>query len=90
LKRKSPFGLDTEDSQNRVDATYHNPYAIGHMINHPPPGYEPNVCFSELSIKPHYFPKHLLRYLPYEDYTTDLKNITLFGIFAIKEIEDKE
>jgi len=43
--RTSPFGLKQDDSE-AVDATYHNPYAVGHMINHPPPGIEANVCFS--------------------------------------------
>lgn len=59
------------------------------MINHPPPGYEANVIFSEMNIKVDYFPKYLLKFLPYEDYTANKKAITLFGIFSIKNIEHK-
>ena len=44
-ERISPFGLG-QDEKEVVDGTYHNPYAVGHMINHPPPGHEANVCFS--------------------------------------------
>ena len=74
-QRRRPFGLSQEDEAvtSLVDGTYHNPFAIGHMINHPPPGHEPNVCFSEITIPPSYFPKHLLRYLPYEDYSLKTK-----------------
>jgi hypothetical protein len=56
------------------------------MINHPPPGYEPNVIFTEMNIKIDYFPTYLLRYLPYENYTANKKEITLFGVFSVKEI----
>lgn len=52
-----------------MDGSYHNPLAVGHMINHPPPGIEANVCFSEMTLSPSYFPGHLLKYLPYEYYT---------------------
>lgn len=54
------------------------------MINHPPPNYEANVIFSEINIRTDYFPRYLLRYLPYEDFVADKKIITLFGVFSIK------
>lgn len=88
-QRKRPFGLNPE-TEHLVDGTFHNPFAIGHMINHPPPGHEANVCFSEISIKSDYFPSYLLRYLPYQYFTVKEKEITLFGVFALKEIEDRE
>ena len=56
------------------------------MINHPPPNYEANVVFNEINIKADYLPQYLLRYLPYEYYTLNKKEITLFGVFAVKEI----
>lgn len=64
-ERKQPYGLAEAEALKMVDPTYHNPFAIGHMINHPPPGHEANVCFSEMTIKPDYFPRYLLKYLPY-------------------------
>lgn len=85
-ERGKPYGLSETTVDKLVDGTYHNPFAIGHMINHPPPGIEANVCFGEISLGPTYFPRHLLRYLPYEYYTVQEKQITLFGVFALKEI----
>jgi hypothetical protein len=38
-QRKYPCGLVQEDTSELVDGTYHNPFAMGHMINHPPPGH---------------------------------------------------
>ena len=37
-ERTQPFGLNHEDSSSLVDGTFHNPFAVGHMVNHPPPG----------------------------------------------------
>lgn len=43
-----------------------------------------------MNIDVKYLPRYLLKYLPYEDYSNDIKSITLFGVFAIKDIEDRE
>lgn len=36
-ERSKSIGLEIQKSDSTVDATFHNPFAIGHMINHPPP-----------------------------------------------------
>jgi hypothetical protein len=43
-----------------------NPYAVGHMINHPEAGYQPNVCFLDIPVPFDFFPELLLRYFPYQ------------------------
>lgn len=43
-----------------------------------------------MNIKVNYFPKYLWKYLPYEYFSLNKKEVTLFGVFALKDIENKE
>jgi len=42
-----------------------NPFALGHMINHPPPEVSANVLFVDFDIPYNWFPSSFRRYLPY-------------------------
>lgn len=42
-----------------------NPYALGHMINHPPPGVPANCILIDLDVPFTFFTAEYSRYLPY-------------------------
>ena len=42
-----------------------NPYALGHIINHPPPGVPANCMFIDLDLPFTFFTSEYSRYLPY-------------------------
>ncbi len=42
-----------------------NPYAHGHMINHPPPNVAANVKFIDIEIPYTFYPVDFQRYIPY-------------------------
>ena len=42
-----------------------NPYAVGHMINHPPPDTPANVKFLDFDLPYSFFPSAYARYIPY-------------------------
>ncbi|OMJ80535.1 hypothetical protein SteCoe_19176 [Stentor coeruleus] len=46
-----------------------NPYALGHLINHPPPGVPPNACLIDFEIPESFFPSFLLKHFPYMRYS---------------------
>lgn len=46
-----------------------NPYAVGHLINHPPPGVPPNACLIDFEIPESFFPSFLLKHFPYMRYS---------------------
>jgi hypothetical protein len=74
-----------------VDPSFINPYALGHMINHPPPGEEENVCFSEMYIEKKFFPSYYFRYMPYvNSFEAKEKRLRVFGIIALKKIRNNE
>ena len=42
-----------------------NPFAVGHMINHPPPDVEANVKLIDFDLPYSFFPSIYSRYIPY-------------------------
>jgi len=42
-----------------------NPFAVGHMVNHPPPDITANVKFVDFDLPYTFFPSSLGRYIPY-------------------------
>lgn len=42
-----------------------NPYAVGHLINHPPPDVEANVKLIDFDLPYSFFPTAFARYIPY-------------------------
>ena len=49
----------------RVSAELINPYAVGHLINHPPPDIAANVKTVDFDLPYTFFPSYMGRYLPY-------------------------
>jgi hypothetical protein len=49
----------------RVPCDMINPFAVGHMVNHPPPDVPANVKFVDFDLPYTFFPSALGRYLPY-------------------------
>ena len=45
-----------------------NPYAVGHLINHPPPDMPANCLMIDFDLPYSFFPSHLSRYIPYINY----------------------
>lgn len=45
-----------------------NPYALGHLINHPPPDVPANVSFIDFDLPYTFFPTTYARYIPYINY----------------------
>ncbi|CAG9326858.1 unnamed protein product [Blepharisma stoltei] len=74
-----------------------NPYALGHMINHPPPNTSPNVGFIDLEVPYAFFPSFLMRYFPYMIYSEISKsrawtnrNYHVVGVVSLKELHNEE
>lgn len=81
-----------------VEGSFLNPYAVGHMINHPPPGKRCNVIALDIVVPHLFFPGNLCRFVP------NFKQIggketqsgyhqmgnRLLGVFAIEPIKDGE
>ena len=60
-----PPGFVPSQGIERADlAKRPNPYALGHLVNHPPAGVAPNVTICPLDIAPGTLPPQLLRYVP--------------------------
>lgn len=49
----------------QVPAEFMNPYAVGHLINHPPPDVCANVKTVDLDLPYTFFPSYMTRYLPF-------------------------
>jgi hypothetical protein len=49
----------------RVSGDFINPFAMGHLLNHPPPDTSANVKFIDLDLPYTFFPSYLGKYLPY-------------------------
>ena len=58
-------GLESNSKMVRVPAEMMNPYAVGHMMNHPPPDVAANCKTVDLDIPYTFFPSYMTRYLPY-------------------------
>lgn len=74
-----------------------NPYAVGHMINHPPAGSLANVCFLDIPVPQNFFPPFLLRYFPYMQFSPEEGKIAEFkkayhimAVVALSTIEPGE
>lgn len=70
------FGYSMEDYVRRIEKTKKNlpievlpqkinPYALGHLINHPPVETPPNVCFIDFEVPESFFPSFFLNHFPY-------------------------
>ena len=44
-----------------------NPFAVGHLINHPPPDTPANVKLMDFDMPATFFPSYMARYMPYLD-----------------------
>ena len=68
-----------------------NPYALGHLINHPPPETPANVSFIDFDLPYTFFPSAYARYIPYIKYreeptrskTYETRNNDVFRAVAI-------
>ena len=50
-----------------------NPYALGHMINHPPPDTPANCLLIDFDLPYVFFPSLFTRYIPYINYREEQK-----------------
>jgi len=57
----------------QVPPEYINPYALGHLINHPPPDTPANVQLVDFDLPYSFFPSNYSRYIPYIKYRDELK-----------------
>lgn len=69
-----------------------NPFALGHVINHPPSGRPANVCFLEMEVPVSFFPKFFMRYFPYMHYSHNEYSIIpapkrLYKVIAVVALE---
>ena len=69
---------------------YVNPYGLGHLVNHPPPGKPANVCFIDFQIPENFLPTFLLNHLPYMNQSVHPRDppgkINLVGVVAISPL----
>ena len=49
-----------------------NPYAVGHIINHPPPDFPANVKLIDFDLPFTFFPSAYARYIPYLNYRSQV------------------
>ena len=71
-----------------------NPYALGHIINHPPPGTPQTACLIDFEVPDSFFPSFLLNHFPY------MKNVILssskpkttqvVGIISLQYLQNQE
>lgn len=50
-----------------------NPYALGHLINHPPPDTPANVQLIDFDLPYTFFPSSYARYIPYIKFREEFK-----------------
>ena len=70
-----------------------NPYALGHVINHPPPDVSSNVLFVDFNIPFNWFPSNFWKFLPYVqtrhfDGVDHLKTIAVVSTKSINPNEE--
>lgn len=56
---------ETELTYVKASAKDMNPYAVGHLINHPPPDTAANVKLIDFDLPYSFFPSFFSRYIPY-------------------------
>ena len=56
---------NNENKFIHVDASFINPFAIWHKINHPPLDNSPNVMALDLVIPNHFFPSDYIKFMHY-------------------------
>jgi hypothetical protein len=49
----------------QVPPTFLNPYALGHLVNHPPPDTPANISLIDFDLPYTFFPSSYTRYIPY-------------------------
>jgi hypothetical protein len=49
----------------KVSGEMLNPFAVGHLINHPPPDMIANVKTVDLDLPYTFFPSYMTKYLPF-------------------------
>lgn len=57
----------------QVPPTFFNPYALGHLINHPPPDMPANISLIDFDLPYTFFPSAYTRYIPYIKYREEPK-----------------
>jgi hypothetical protein len=57
----------------QVPPTFFNPYALGHLLNHPPPDTPANVSLIDFDLPYTFFPSSYTRYIPYIKYREEPK-----------------
>ena len=55
------------DHITRVKAEYMNPYAVGHLVNHPPADVPANIKLMDFDMPYTFFPSYMARYMPIMD-----------------------
>lgn len=58
----------------QVPPDYINPYALGHIINHPPPNTAANCQLIDFDLPYSFFPTTFARYIPYIDFRAEQKS----------------
>ena len=75
---------ETELQYVQVPAKDINPYAVGHLINHPPPDTIANVKLLDFDLPYSFFPSSFSRYIPYinlREFTEKRKSETRNNVF---------
>ncbi len=61
-------GNDSGRLKESIEPEALNPFALGHLINHPPPDTSENVLFVDFDIPYTWFPKAYMRHIPFLDF----------------------
>jgi hypothetical protein len=68
LLQNEKRGNDTFAKIIQVPPEYLNPYALGHLVNHPPPDQPANISLIDFDLPYSFFPINYSRYIPYIKY----------------------
>ena len=81
---KKMIKAKSEREENPIDPIAINPYAIGHLLNHPPPDVSENIVFVDFDIPYTWFPTSFSKFIPYADVRdVDLKKQTAWKTIAV-------
>ena len=75
FKEMAEFRGEPEKELVEVPPEDINPYAVGHIINHPPPDFSANVKLIDFDLPFNFFPSAYSRYIPYINYRSKLPGI---------------
>jgi len=64
---------DSDAQLTEVPASMINPYAVGHLVNHPPPDTPPNILLVDFDLPYTFFPTSFARYIPYVKFRQEPK-----------------